>query len=130
TDVLKKAEAGIYKKDKIMDDMDTLIISKYFKKMDPEVYQIIDDVKKRVVFKKFNLKSDIFSITYDIIFCRNVVIYFDDETKNMIYQKFYTAMNENGYFLVGPTEGIMNDERFKYISPGVYVKNVPKGNEP
>lgn len=123
TEALKKAEAGIYKTEKISEDVDEAIVRKYFKKLDDDTYQIMPELKKRVLFRKFNLKQDEFSSSYDAIFCRNVVIYFDDETKDRIYQKFYHALGTNGYFLVGPTEGILNDQRFKYVSPGIYRKN-------
>lgn len=123
TEALKKAEIGIYKTEKLYEDVEARFMNKYFKKLDAETYQVVNEVKKSVQFRKFNLKSDEFTSAYDVIFCRNVVIYFDDETKEKVYQKFYNAMAEGAYFLVGPTEGILNDTRFRYVSPGIYLKN-------
>ena len=106
-----------------MNKVDNKIVNKYFTQIDDESCQINKKVRSIVKFNRFNLKSDNFSSKYDIILCRNVVIYFDAETKNRIYQKFYNALQKHGYFLVGHSEGLLNDNRFKFIKPGVYIKN-------
>ncbi len=125
TEAIKKAKEGIYAKDKIdkIEDFDKKILNKYFKKIDNKFYRIIDKVKSITKFKRFNLKSDNFSSKYDVIFCRNVVIYFDEGTKKIIHQKFHNALNNEGYYLIGHSEGLINDSRFKYQTPGLYIKN-------
>ena len=122
TDAVKKAETGIYKKDKL-NEVEDKILNKYFTKIDNNTFQIEKEVKAIVKFRKFNLKTDKFLSKYDIIFCRNVVIYFDKETKEHIYQKLHKALDSNGYFLIGHSEGLFNDKRFQYVSPGIYMKN-------
>lgn len=128
TDILKQAEEGIYKADK-MKGLTDQQIAKFFDKLDPETYKAKDKVKSLIRFKKFNLKADTFTAKYDVVFCRNVVIYFDRQTKSNIYQKFFDSMDNNGFFLVGYSEGIINDNRFKYFAPGIYTKN-PEGKAP
>lgn len=125
TEVINKSKEGIYIKDKInkIQDFNKTILNKYFKKIDNNLFQIIDKVKSITKFKRFNLKSDNFSSKYDVIFCRNVVIYFDEGTKKIVHQKFHDALNNKGYYLIGHSEGLINDERFKYLSPGIYIKN-------
>ncbi len=127
TDILKQAEDGIYKKEK-MKGLSEDQINKYFDKVDAETYQVKQKLKSLIKFRKFNLKSDSFTAKYDVIFCRNVVIYFDRETKSGIYQKFYDTMGSCSFFLVGYSEGIINDDRFKYCTPGVYTKNLNPAN--
>ncbi len=122
TDVINRANTGIYKKEKIK-DIDYKILNKYFIEPDDNTYQINNKVKSIINFKRFNLKSDNYSSSYDIIFCRNVVIYFDSATKEEIYRKFYQALRSKGYFLVGHSEGMLNNNKFHYICPGIYIKN-------
>ena len=125
TEVINRSKTGIYAKDKIekIEDFDKKIIDRYFKKIDGNSYRINDEVRSTVKFKRFNLKLDDFSSKYDVIFCRNVVIYFNEETKKIIQQKFYDALRNKAYYLIGHSEGLINDERFKYISPGIYIRN-------
>ena len=122
TDVLEKAHTGIYKKEKMKEIKDK-IFNKYFIHVDNDLYKIKDKVKSITKFKHFNLKADEFTSKYDVIFCRNVVIYFDKNTKEIIYNKFYDRLQDKGYFLIGHSEGMFNDKRFKYVSPGVYIRN-------
>jgi len=122
TDVLEKARTGIYKKEKIK-EVENRVLQKYFTKIDDDTYQINKEVKSITKFQRFNLKSDNFSSKYDAIFCRNVVIYFDKDTREKIYQKLYMALQNKGYFLIGHSEGLFNDKKFKYISHGIYMKN-------
>ena len=122
TDVLEKAGTGIYKKEKMKEIKDK-IFNKYFINIGHDTYQISNKVKSITKFKYFNLKSDEFTSKYDLIFCRNVVIYFDKNTKEIIYNKFYDRLQDKGYFLIGHSEGMFNDKRFKYVSPGVYIRN-------
>ena len=121
TSVIESAKEGIYKKEK-MKEMSEGLIKKYFTSIDNDQLKIRDVVKKITKFRRFNLKDDNFSGKYDVIFCRNVVIYFDSETKHRIYNKIHHAIKDNGFFLIGHSEGVFNDNRFKYISPGIYRK--------
>ena len=64
-----------------------------------------------------------FKRKFDLIFCRNVMIYFDQPTKDALVNRFYNATNPGGYLLIGHSESL-NKERlaYKYIMPATYQK--------
>ncbi len=101
--------------------------SRYFAKVpkDSSRVEITAALKGEVIFRKFNLMEDRFSFKkpFDVIFCRNVMIYFDEETKNKLVQRFYDQLRPGGYLFIGHSETI--DRRcspFQYIKPAVYKK--------
>jgi chemotaxis protein methyltransferase CheR len=60
---------------------------------------------------------------FDVIFCRNVMIYFDKETQGKLIDRFYGCLKEGGYFFVGHSESLTGlEHRFQYIEPSVYRK--------
>jgi chemotaxis protein methyltransferase CheR len=126
TAILKKAEEGIYPVDK-MSGVDEECLKRHFKSAGPGQWQIREELRRMISFRKFNLNADAFPVKYDVIFCRNVVIYFDRPTKDALYEKFHGALVPGGFLLVGYSEGILNDERFKYFSPGIYTRQERKG---
>lgn len=97
--------------------------SAYFTKKDGG-YQVTPELRKNVIFRTFNLMDPIrFKSKFDVIFCRNVMIYFDKPTKNALIQRFYDALNPGGYLLIGHSETIDRDEsNFEYIMPATYRK--------
>ena len=97
----------------------------YFKKIDQENSIVIDRIRNEVIYRKFNLMENIFPFKrkFHVIFCRNVMIYFDLETKRKLIQKFYDALDYGGYLFIGHSESIGRDEtRFKYVMPALYRK--------
>lgn len=76
------------------------LLKKYFKNNSNDSFQVVDEVKKEVVYRRFSLMNPNFPFkkNFDIIFCRNVMIYFDDQTKEELVKKFYNKLNHNGYF--------------------------------
>ena len=68
--------------------------------------------------------DDSFGTGFDLILCRNVVIYFTNETKAALYQKFFNALAPGGYFLVGSTEQIFDYRKlgFEMAGPFLYTK--------
>jgi chemotaxis protein methyltransferase CheR len=82
-------------------------IDKYFVKIDEEHFKVKDTIRRRVQFKIMNLLNTAFPQNdYDLILCRNVVIYFSAETKKTLYQKFVKALRPGGIMMVGATEHI------------------------
>lgn len=73
---------------------------KYFTKVGSS-YQISDEIKKRVEFKKHDLLKDPYPSGCNLIVCRNVVIYFTEEAKDVIYQKFHKALQPGGVLFIG-----------------------------
>ncbi|MGL4452607.1 MAG: CheR family methyltransferase [Sarcina sp.] len=106
--ILMKAEDGIYSNIEIK-EMDKKYL-KYFVKQG-EKYFLSSEIKKMVSFKKSDLILDKYHQGFDLILCRNVVIYFNSEIKEKIYKKFSTALNKNGILFVGATESICSSEK-------------------
>jgi chemotaxis protein methyltransferase CheR len=108
--VLAKAKLGVYP-ERSLNEVPDDIVKKYFKQ-DGIYYTVTDEIKKTVTFKKQNLLADRFSGPFDLIVCRNVLIYFTEEAKENIYHKFSAALRPGGILFVGSTEQIFN--------PGTY----------
>jgi chemotaxis protein methyltransferase CheR len=97
----------------------------YFVRVNEENSKIISRIKDEIVFKKFNLMEEIFPFRrkFHVIFCRNVMIYFDLKTRTELVNKFYDFMKPGGYLFIGHSESLSREEtRFKYILPAVYRK--------
>lgn len=119
--VLGKAKQGIYQAD-LIKDVSPSWRNSYFKKMDDGQYQVIDKIRQDVEFKVLNLMDNFtFPTKFNLIFCRNVMIYFDQETRNKLVNKFYDVLEPGGYLFIGHSETIPRDAtKFKYISPAIY----------
>ncbi|HOO74337.1 MAG: protein-glutamate O-methyltransferase CheR [Thermotogae bacterium] len=121
--VLQKAKDGIYDERSLI-NLDSSMKSKYFQVTPSGKYQVKPDLKKRITFKQLNLLTDKFDSGYDLIICRNVVIYFDNEAKEKLYKKFSDALRPGGVLFVGSTERIFNYREIglKTFSPFFYQK--------
>lgn len=113
TGAIAKAKAGIYTEKSILKVPDTLK-SKYFESTGHGIVKISDSIKSQVEFKKMNLLLDPYPQNYDLIVCRNVMIYFTDEAKDEMYQKFHDSLVPGGYLFVGSTEQIIQPGRFGF----------------
>lgn len=98
----------------------------YFRRYDDENWIAEDKIKDEIIFRKFNLMEPVFPFKkkFHVIFCRNVMIYFDDDTRDLLVDKFYNYLESGGYLFIGHSETI-NRERtgFQYVMPAVYRKN-------
>lgn len=123
SDVLKKAVEGIYTKEQI-DVLPENWKRRYVKVMsDGEHYQITQEIKDEVLFRKFNLMEPFpFRGKMHVIFLRNVMIYFDKETKRRLVQKVYDILEPGGYLFVGRTETIDRESSFEMIQPSIFRK--------
>lgn len=122
--VLNEAINGVYSKEEI-ETLPTIWKMNYFHKLDKENYRINDEIRKEVIFRKFNLMEPVYPFRrkFHTIFCRNVMIYFDNKTKIDLINKFYDIMEYGGYLFIGHTESIPRDKTgFTYIMPAVYRK--------
>ncbi|HAS87894.1 MAG TPA: chemotaxis protein [Desulfovibrio sp.] len=108
TNVLKMAEKGVYTKYALRTTPD-YIIPKYFTEKDNDIYQINPEVKRLISFGKINLNQD-FSVKKvapsHIIFCRNVIIYFDKQMKQKVLGAFHNNLLDNGHLYVGHSESL------------------------
>lgn len=122
--VLEKARKGIYSNEAAA-YLPKMWKIKYFNLFDKENMIISEKIKNEVIYRKFNLMDDNFPFRkkFHVIFCRNVMIYFDIKTKWDLANKFYNMMEYGGYLFIGHSESLNRDEtRYKYILPAVYRK--------
>lgn len=87
-------------------------------------YRVKPDLRKLITFKRFNLMEPfLFEAAFEIIFCRNVMIYFDKPTQQDLVRKFHEALNKDGYLMIGHSESLTGiDHKFRYIQPSIYIK--------
>jgi chemotaxis protein methyltransferase CheR len=109
---LAKAKQGVYT-ERSLQDCPKELIDKHFHK-DTLSYRISDEVKNKVTFKKHNLLADPFDSGFDLIICRNVMIYFTEEAKHELYQKFSRALKPGGVLFVGSTEQIFHPQQYQF----------------
>ena len=104
--VLEKAKDGVYGENSIK-GLPKEFQDKYFEKMGDRFYKISDDIKRCVEFKKSNLLKDPYPTGCYLIVCRNVLIYFTEEAKKDVYEKFNKSLVTDGCLFVGNTEQII-----------------------
>ncbi|MDR3645271.1 MAG: protein-glutamate O-methyltransferase CheR [Clostridia bacterium] len=127
TDISAKAmEAGrngVYIKESLK-NIPSAWEKKYFSLKGEETYALSEEVKRQVIFRRLNLMEKFpFIQPFDLIFCRNVMIYFDQPTRNLLIEKFYDALKPGGYLFIGHSETIQrNSSRFLFVAPSIYQK--------
>ncbi len=122
--VLNTAQQGIYN-DERLGNMDIRLKNKYFNRLPDGRWQAIDEMRKEITFRRFNLmnKTLPFKNSFDIIFCRNVMIYFDTETRMALASRFYNHTTPNGYLFIGHSESLKKDEcPYDYVQPATYKR--------
>lgn len=121
--VLATAQKGIYE---LPPDFPSNWRQKYFVKEPTRssLYKVAPIIRKNVIFRTFNLMDPIqFRLKFDLIFCRNVMIYFDQPTKDALIQRFYNATVPGGYLLIGHSETVNKDTSpYRYLQPATYRK--------
>ena len=110
--VIEHAKVGLYS-EKSIAGVPADLKKKYFTQIGNS-YQVSDDIKRCATFKEHNLLKDVYPKDYDLILCRNVVIYFTDEAKDMIYKNFYGSLKSKGVLFIGSTEQISNYKDLGY----------------
>lgn len=122
--VLKKAQQAIFSKQEI-ESLPFNWAQKYFMPVGPNTFQVIDRIRNEIIFRRFNLLESNypFKKKFHVIFCRNVMIYFDAKTKKELVDRFHGYSNSGGYLFIGQSEAINRDETaYKYVMPAVYRK--------
>ena len=112
-EIIAKAKAGIYTANELK-ALDPKRKEKYFTKTDDDRYAIKSEIKQCVEFKHHNLLKDPFEKGFDLILCRNVVIYFTAEAKDKLYRNFFASLKPGGVLFVGATEAILNSRSMGY----------------
>ncbi|HCQ89759.1 MULTISPECIES: CheR family methyltransferase [unclassified Clostridium] len=120
--ILDKAKKGEYSEQEVKTIPKTLM-NKYFQK-EGNNYLINNNIKRMVSFKRHDLILDNYDSNFDVIVCRNVVIYFNQDVKDKIYDKFSKSLKKGGILFVGATESIYNYKAFDFekVSTFIYRK--------
>ena len=124
THVLKKAIEGVYPAENLK-DLPNNWIRDYFQPFDDTNKQVRDQIKKLITYRKFNLMDEKFPFKkpFHTIFCRNVMIYFDTDTRDRLVTKFYDATVTGGFLFIGHSESLNHKTtKYKYLKPAVYRK--------
>lgn len=127
TRVIETAKTGLYKPEKVK-TVPGPILKKYFHKKrggNENLYQVSQRVRDLITFHVLNLLSPFpFQRQFALIFCRNVMIYFDKPTQNRVVNKFYEVLKPGGYFIVGHSESLSSvKHNFQYVAPTIYRKD-------
>lgn len=127
TKILKKAQEAIFPGERLK-DVPPAMVEKYFQKGMGEWeghYRVRDDVKKHLTFQRLNLLGARypFKEPYDVIVCRNVMIYFDKKTQEELVNKFWPLLKPGGYLFIGHAESLTGTQhQYKMIKPAIYQK--------
>ncbi|MCF1503861.1 CheR family methyltransferase [Afifella sp. H1R] len=117
-DMLKRASAGIYTQFEVQRGLPVQLLLKYFKKSG-ENWQISDDIRRMVTFRNLNLLHSFTTLgMLDIVFCRNVLIYFDAATKGDILDRVSRNLRPDGYLVLGGAETVVGVSSKFTLVPG------------
>ncbi|MGL4108662.1 CheR family methyltransferase [Clostridium sp. LP20] len=117
--ILSKAKKGEYIQSEIK-NIKNADLNKYFTKVDDK-YVIENSIKSLVTFRRHDLILDSYESGFDIILCRNVVIYFNNDAKNQIYRKFSDSLRKGGLLFVGATESIYNYKEYGFEKASTFI---------
>lgn len=125
SEVIEKAKKGIFNIRRLKYVQESML-KKYFTKVDEENYKINQILQNKINFKVHNLVKDDYPKNLDIIFCRNVMIYFNREVQKEIVERFYNSIANGGFLFIGHAETLyVISDKFKYLKIGnssVYYK--------
>jgi len=127
TEVLEKAKAGIYSQFEVQRGLPIQMLIKYFTQVG-ETWQIAPEIRAMVQFRPFNLMNDFASLgMFDVVFCRNVLIYFDQQTKIGVLERMARTVERDGYLVLGAAETVVGlTDSFKPVPDrrGLYSPNL------
>lgn len=121
--VIEKAKVGIYPAKSIA-SVPLDLKRKYFKQVGPS-YRISDEIKACVEFREHNLLKDTYPTGCHLIVCRNVLIYFTEEAKDMVFRKFYNSLSRAGILFIGTSEQIINHKEIGYLRKNAFFYQKP-----
>jgi chemotaxis protein methyltransferase CheR len=129
-EVLEKSRAGIYSQFEVQRGLPIQLLVKYFAQIG-EMWQVNGDVRGMVQYRQLNLLHDFSSLgKFDIIFCRNVLIYFDQETKAAIFERIARMLETDGVLMLGAAESVVGiTDAFRPFPDrrGLYQPNPVRG---
>jgi len=121
--VLEVAQRAQYPRDSVR-DLPLRWRETYLEEYGKDEVRIREFLRKEVVFRRFNLMNHDypFKRPFHVIFCRNVMIYFDAETKRELVKKFVNNLEPGGYLIIGHSESLERGEDLQYVCPSVYKR--------
>ncbi|MCI8423654.1 MAG: protein-glutamate O-methyltransferase CheR [Lawsonibacter sp.] len=120
TRAMTAAKRGVYE---LPDTIPPEWKRKYFVPAKDGAYAVSPDVRNNVIFQPFNLMDPIkFRRKFDVIFCRNVMIYFDQPTKDALVQRFYNATVPGGYLLISKSENLSQNTPYRRLATSTFQK--------
>jgi chemotaxis protein methyltransferase CheR len=128
-EVLARAKAGIYSQFEVQRGLPIHQLVKFFSQVG-ETWQVAPEIRAMVQFRPLNLLKDFSSLgTFDLVFCRNVLIYFDQDTKIAVLNRIAERMPADGYLSLGAAETVVGlTDAFKPMADrrGIYVPNAKR----
>ena len=132
-DVLEKARAGLYSQFEVQRGLPIQLLLKYFTQLG-EFWQLSADIRGMVQHRQLNLLQDFSHLgKFDVIFCRNVLIYFDQDTKVSVFERLAKVLEPDGVLVLGAAEsvvGITDAFRPSQERRGLYQLNPTRGVRP
>ncbi len=124
TEALSHAQQGCYEAGRL-EMVPSKLIGRYFDRLADGRLAAKPALKNLILFRRLNFMSERFPFKnrFHIVFCRNVMIYFDQPTKNLLIRKFHGVMHDAGYLFIGHSESITRtSDEFSYIAPAAYQR--------
>jgi chemotaxis protein methyltransferase CheR len=124
--VLATANAGTYPEERVA-ALPEPLRRKYFQRLPDGQWRVVDTLKKEATFRRFNLMNERFPFKspFHIIFCRNVMIYFDQPTRETLVRKFHQFTEPGGYLFIGHSETLGREQSlYRYLMPATYQKGM------
>ena len=130
TNVLAHGKEGVYRED-VVSPIEEALLRKYFfrskllNNMEERKYKVKDILKNNLYFRPLNFKDEDYDIhsEFDLIFCRNVIIYFDKDFQKQLFHKLHSYMKKDSFIFIGHSETLFNlSDKFKYESSNIYMK--------
>lgn len=124
TEVIKIARKGLYKESSVKNLSKIMLANWFFKDNNKGRYEVKKDVKKLITFNKLNLLGKWpMKGKFDVIFCRNVLIYFDKKSQIELIKKFYNYLEPNGILVLGHSESVIKESQyFEGLGKTIYQK--------
>lgn len=122
--VLSIAKRGVYPAERVK-DVPAPLLKSYFRQLPSGDFEVIEAMRKEVLYRRFNLMTEKFPFVkpFHIVFCRNVMIYFDTPTREKLVQRIFDCTIPGGYLFIGHSESLGSIKtEYKYVMPALYRK--------
>jgi chemotaxis protein methyltransferase CheR len=133
SDVLERSRVGIYSQFEVQRGLPIQMLMQHFEQIG-EQWRVTETIRKMVQFRQLNLLADFASLgTFDVVFCRNVLIYFDQATKVNVLERVYRQLAPDGFLLMGAAETVVGlTDTFVPLAEkrGLYVRAEPQPQKP